>query len=244
MQTITSTELQRNLSLHRDRAKDTPVVILERGEPKTVMMSYEFFQELMSAKMMSRDGDVFTSPDELEFSFLSSCYRATFPGEDYKKVLDVYERLERLISLVPIDNDRFEIGGYVFTVKAGEVVDVELSDWIKGDDMEEFRISLGVRLQGFHFREGRLWGGKPTQEDLDELSFVPAVLGLYHDLEKVHEWVAHFAYSSVFFDEDHDDLKDRFKHAAQMIILRNQKTLKTYSGLNLTSFASKFNVTY
>lgn len=255
MERVSSTNLQRRLSDYRHRASIHPVIIEDRGTPSVVMISYELFSELMALKSEKKSKAGFQA---VEYNILGTSIVTTLSslgrlrhGEGGKDgwISKSYANLERLVSLTPIDDTTFEVGGFIFDLQGNSKPVVSVSPWIMdetGDyDMEGFRTRWGCRLTtGLFLETGsreRPWEGVPSSDLLKALTFIPAVLGMAGEKDNVAEWIAMVATSNVFWDMDDRPIEKDLMKVAPSLIARNERLLKEhYPSFNRDAFVALF----
>lgn len=253
METVSSTDLQRNLSHYRTQAKSHPVIIEERGKPSVAMIPYNLYMQLTLRAPKDVDPNS-PSSVKLEYDTLSRSVLRSL-GRDGELNADwlhpAYSRAERLFCLTPIDENSFEIGAYTFHLDAGKVVNISTSPWILEDDggMEQFRHKWSATLTTRMAMAGTLgvaehaWEGRPSKNMLQAFYFIPALVGLTGKADQTCEWLVLRTTGTVFWDSDseHNAVSKGLKKACEAVLSRNKSMLKIhYPDLDHAAFLELF----
>jgi prevent-host-death family protein len=233
MTRITSTDLQRNLSMFREAAKTGPVFVTERGADSIVMVSAELYAKLNAAYRASTD----QSNAELTFDrYTDACathllqYRH---NGHLDRVAPSLNLLERIFTLNILNESTFEIGGYVFMMKDDRAHVVRRSDWLF-DDAGDLKPAARAFAANFEIsgmltgKDFRCWSSPATPESVSRMAFLPPLLQIGLTGEGVRQWMTDTLAGSLFNMEypDMPKLKGRFEDVSGQILTANAARLR------------------
>lgn len=248
MEHISATALQRNLSDYRNKAKQGPIIIEEHGTPTVAMIPYSLFTELLDL----RDKMQGIQPAALERHYLyEALQRTTYLGDGASKkvAFEVYQAIERLFSVKPLDRDCFEVGGYFFGLDdTGRLASIDTSKWFSKDETKgnlkllrsnlSDTLMLKVSLEGF---QERPWEGSPSPALLKHLKFIPALMGVGVQQEAMAKWMGTLAALQVTWERDEVSIEAALREASKKVLERNKYVLSTYFGhLDLDEVKTSF----
>jgi hypothetical protein len=163
-----------------------------------------------------------------------------------RNVKDAYAFAERLMTFTQLDEERFELAGYVFRVCDG-VAEVEATgDWVLNPTQTtkhpaaawEARMSMRNVLRGSNVN---IWGKHSTSESVAILEFVPALIGLVGDEKGVSEWVGQAIFSTMTWERDMDQLLKLTRKEATALLRDNVTKLRSaFPDLNRDAFVATF----